>query len=372
MRSCLKKIKEINKQTANGAKKAFTLVELSIVLLILSLLVGSLLTGRQLVERAEIQKVISEIDYYQKNVLQFQDTFQFLPGNMDEDSCQKNTILYKTFYETAKSNPNASLQDLAKTTYPDVDTYCKDTSHTVNGYVGLPYFASFQSYTSIYQATAQMAQAGLIKSDAIVRAKSDAIEWTSGPIATAPTTSITPAIEAQYLQPTSFNEDGLIMFAGFDIFANDTADCRTSGNIADVNCGPSRTLNFIRGSASYGVQTELHDATFAKALDRKNAVVMFYNDTSTTFATVSTNSSGIVSPSQMNKIDQKMDDGRPGTGRVLALKSGLGRTTATDSNGEPISKSVCYTELAQNVSNAYYLNSDDAIYGCNIVAVIQR
>lgn len=372
MKSCLKKVTKIGKQTSKCAKKSFTLVELSIVLLILSLLVGSLLTGRQLVERAEINKIISEIDYYQKNVLQFQDTFQFLPGNMDEDSCQKNTILYKTFYETAKTHPNAAFHSLATTDYSNVDKYCKDASRTVNGFVGLPYFASYQSYTSIYQAAAQMAQAGLIKSDAIVQKTQDTdgkkIPWTSGPIVTAPTTAITPANEARYLQPTSFNEDGLIMFAGFDIFANDTANCTTSGNVANVNCGNSRKLNFIRGSASYGgVQTELSDATFAKALDRKNAVVMFYNDTSTTFASVSANSSGIVSPAQMNKIDQKMDDGRPGTGRILALKSGLGRTT-----NATVSKSVCYNDLATNVSNAYYLNSDDAIYGCNIVAVIQR
>lgn len=372
MRSCLKKIKEINKQTANGSKKAFTLVELSIVLLILSLLVGSLLTGRQLVERAEIQKIISDIDYYQKNVLQFQDTFRFLPGNMDEDNCQKNTILYKTFYETAKSHPNAGFHTLA-TTYSNVDTYCRDKSRTVNGFVGLPYFASYQSYTSIYQAVAQMAQAGLIKSDAIVQDKSGLTDaqWESGPVATAPSYGV--GVDSKFLQPTSFNEDGLIMLAGFDIFANDTDSCETTENVASTSCGNSRTLNFIRGSASYGVQTELHDVTFAKALDRKNAVVMFYNDTSTTYSRVSTaTSSGIVSPSQMNKIDQKMDDGRPGTGRVLALKSGAGRTSANDSDGNPISKSVCYNELATNVSNAYYLNSDDAIYGCNIVAVIQR
>ena len=367
MKSCLKKIRLVNKQALNSAKKSFTLVELSIVLLILSLLVGSLLTGRQLVERAEIQKIISEIDYYQKNVLQFQDTFQFLPGNMNEDSCQKNTILYKTFYETAKAHPNAAFHTLANTTYKNIDDYCKDKSHIVNGYIGLPYFASYHSYTSIYQAAAQMAQAGLIKSDTIVQNKdglTDA-QWASGPLLTEPT--FASSVDSKFLQPTSFNEDGLIMFAGFDITANDASKCTVSGNIANMNCGNSRTLNFIRGSASYGVQTELHDATFAKALDSKSAVVMFYNDTSTTFTSVSANSSGIVSPSQMNKIDQKMDDGRPGTGRVLALKSGLGRTTDAATT-----KAVCYSEAATNVSNAYYLNSDDAIYGCNIVAVIQR
>ena len=100
MKSCLKKIIKIGKQTPRCAKKSFTLVELSIVLLILSLLVGSLLTGRQLVERAEIQKIISEIDYYQKNIVQFQDTFQFLPGNMDQD-CYGSHIAANFHRQTA-------------------------------------------------------------------------------------------------------------------------------------------------------------------------------------------------------------------------------------------------------------------------------
>ena len=362
MKSCLKKIIKIGKQTPRCAKKSFTLVELSIVLLILSLLVGSLLTGRQLVERAEIQKIISEIDYYQKNIVQFQDTFQFLPGNMDQDSCLKNTILYKTFYETAKTHSDSSLRTL-KDDYQDVDTYCADTKRTVQGFVGLNYSASFYSYTSIYQSFAQLAQSGLIKSNTIVQKTSDTtgITWTSGPLATPPSHSV--KYDERYLQPTSFNEDGLLMFASFDITANDSAGCRITDGVAS-GCGNSRTLNFVRGSAAYGGNTELNNTTFAENLDRKRALVLFYNDTSTTYTSVSANVSGIVSASMMNKIDQKMDDGRPGTGNILALKSGMGRGTYVGNQ-----TSVCYNGNAEKVSDAYYLNSDDAIYGCNIVAI---
>ena len=369
MKSCLKKIMKIGKQTSRCAKRSFTLVELSIVLLILSLLVGSLLTGRQLVERAEIQKIIGEIDYYQKNITQFHDTFQFLPGNMDTDGCLKNTILYKTFYETAKNHSNTALRTLA-TTYPDVDTYCADISRVNNGgFVGLGYAASFYKYTSIYQAFAQLAQSGLIKSDAIVQktdrtntnAAIDSSIWGNGPLTTPPTFNV--SVDSTFLQPTSFNEDGLIMFASFDIAANDAENCKTTDNVAS-NCGNSRTLNFIRGSAAYGGNTELNDATFAANVDRKRALVLFYNDTSTTFAKVSANASGIVSPSQMNKIDQKMDDGRPGTGNILALKSGMGRGDYVGNEA-----SVCYNGNAETVSSAYYLNSDDAIYGCNIISI---
>ena len=361
MKSCLEKVMEIKKQVHNGAKKSFTLVELSIVLLILSLLVGSLLTGRQLVERAELQRIISDIDYYQKNVVQFQDTFGFLPGNMDVAGCSKNTILYKTFYETAKQSRDSTKRALA-TTYGNVDTYCASKSHTVEGYTGANYFASTYSYTSIYQAAAQLAQSGLITSDTIVQSDIPTSLQGKGPMTLSPTHSAD--IDATYLQPLAFNEDGLVMFASVDVKAGEGSGCTIKDGVAQAGCGKSRNLEFVRGSAAYGQQTELHNITFADTIDKKRSLILFYNDTSTTYSAVSANSSGLLSPSQTNKLDQKMDDGHPGTGKVLALKSGLGRTSDAT-----VSKSVCYDQLAKDVSKAYYLSSDDAIYGCNIITV---
>ena len=71
------------------AKQSFTLVELSIVLLILSLLVGSLLVGRKIVDRAKLQRIMFEYDYYKKNIVLFQDTFEVLPGNVDVTTCKR-------------------------------------------------------------------------------------------------------------------------------------------------------------------------------------------------------------------------------------------------------------------------------------------
>ena len=75
-------------------KKSFTLVELSTVLLVLSVLTGTLLVGRKIVDRANIQRVIFEIDKYKTEFYQFQDTYGVLPGNVDEETCMKNTEFY--------------------------------------------------------------------------------------------------------------------------------------------------------------------------------------------------------------------------------------------------------------------------------------
>ena len=70
-------------------RKGFTLVELSIVLLVLALLVSTLLVGRQIIDRAKVQQIVSELDYYTKNFQMFRDQYDFLPGALDEANCRK-------------------------------------------------------------------------------------------------------------------------------------------------------------------------------------------------------------------------------------------------------------------------------------------
>ena len=60
----------------------FTLVELSIVLVILGLLVGGVLTGQSLIRAAELRSVTSEYQRYQTAVNAFRDKYFALPGDM--------------------------------------------------------------------------------------------------------------------------------------------------------------------------------------------------------------------------------------------------------------------------------------------------
>lgn len=66
----------------NGASKAFTLIELSIVLVIIGLIVGGILVGRELIESATIRGQIAQIDKYNQAVNTFYGKYGGLPGDL--------------------------------------------------------------------------------------------------------------------------------------------------------------------------------------------------------------------------------------------------------------------------------------------------
>jgi len=63
-------------------RHGFSLVELSIVLVILGLLVGGVLTGQSLIRAAELRSVSTEFSKYQAAVNTFRDKYFALPGDM--------------------------------------------------------------------------------------------------------------------------------------------------------------------------------------------------------------------------------------------------------------------------------------------------
>jgi prepilin-type N-terminal cleavage/methylation domain-containing protein len=62
--------------------KGFSLVELSIVLVILGLLTGGILTGQSLIRAAELRSVTTEYSNYQTAAMMFRDKYFALPGDM--------------------------------------------------------------------------------------------------------------------------------------------------------------------------------------------------------------------------------------------------------------------------------------------------
>lgn len=65
-----------------SARAAFTLVELSIVLVILGLLAGGVLTGQSLIRSAELRSVTTEFTRYTTAIGTFRDKYFALPGDM--------------------------------------------------------------------------------------------------------------------------------------------------------------------------------------------------------------------------------------------------------------------------------------------------
>ena len=80
---------------------AFTLVELSIVLVILGLLVGGVLAGQSLIRAAELRSVTTEASRYITAVLSFKDKCFALPGDMANA---------QTFWSSAAACPGTASQ----------------------------------------------------------------------------------------------------------------------------------------------------------------------------------------------------------------------------------------------------------------------
>ncbi len=63
-------------------KTGFSLVELSIVLVILGLLTGSILAGQSLIRAAELRAITTEYDHYQTAINIFKNKYFAIPGDM--------------------------------------------------------------------------------------------------------------------------------------------------------------------------------------------------------------------------------------------------------------------------------------------------
>ncbi|NET71501.1 MAG: type II secretion system protein [Sphaerospermopsis sp. SIO1G2] len=65
------------------ARAAFSLVELSVVLVILGLLAGGILAGQSLIRAAELRKITTEQNQIFSSIYQFRDRYGSIPGDFD-------------------------------------------------------------------------------------------------------------------------------------------------------------------------------------------------------------------------------------------------------------------------------------------------
>lgn len=71
---------------ASNAQSGFTLVEISIVMIIIGLLIGGTFGGMKLVEISEVSRTIRDLNAIDSGALTFKDTFGRLPGDIRSPS----------------------------------------------------------------------------------------------------------------------------------------------------------------------------------------------------------------------------------------------------------------------------------------------
>jgi prepilin-type N-terminal cleavage/methylation domain-containing protein len=66
----------------NSHRLGFTLLELSIVLVIIGLIIGGITVGQEMIRQAEIRKVVSKFEEYQTAISTFKLKYSALPGDL--------------------------------------------------------------------------------------------------------------------------------------------------------------------------------------------------------------------------------------------------------------------------------------------------
>jgi len=126
--------------------EGFTLVELSIVLVIIGLLAGAIVAGQDLIRAAEIRSVVNNLSQYTTAINAFQGKYGHLPGDMPDA---------ESYWGSDANCPNTPSNTVYKTATCNGDG---------NGFVGYIYedTATFVSPWEFFRAWQQLADAGMI------------------------------------------------------------------------------------------------------------------------------------------------------------------------------------------------------------------
>lgn len=106
----------------------FTLIELSIVLVIIGLIVGGILMGREMIEAAQIRQQIGQLTEYQQGYNAFKNKYNRLPGDLSNNARSSfglNTVNATGLPNTQCGNENGMIDSVWWVGQETASTYCE-------------------------------------------------------------------------------------------------------------------------------------------------------------------------------------------------------------------------------------------------------
>jgi len=139
-------------------QKAFSLVELSIVLVILGLLTGGILAGQSLIRAAELRSISSEYARYVVAVQSFREKYMALPGDMPNatrfwgaaGACPGTQAQPSTTPTTCNGNGNGQVTD--ETIYTSSNEVFRFWQHLANANLVEGTYTGVRASTNGYSA----------------------------------------------------------------------------------------------------------------------------------------------------------------------------------------------------------------------------
>lgn len=282
---------------AKRTQAGFTLIEMSIVLVVIGLVVGGILTGQDLIQAARTQRVISEENQYLTAAMTFRGKYGAMPGDF------AGAVGMITSAAGGNSSDNYTL------TCYGTKTFTGTCNGNGDGTIGLP--------ASLQGGQGWMSINGGNQSASEAPETEGLLFWNHMAFAGMISGTYMPAFRPSGTPIDDTWSNGPEEYPGFNI--------------------PASKAYTNAGWSLWNIYVQAVDGTLGLSNNKTSGQMLFFGAATTT---VNANYDDtplypVLTPQQAQSIDRKIDDGKAMTGKVQTSLQGMGFAPNCTTTNDP-------------------------------------